>query len=531
LFLVGLTAAVARGQNILPGTLATPPQLNLVTTLTPQASGAPDFGVSSGDSRFLFIGEQNGRVRTLDFSLGNPLLGTDFLDIDSVLGGDPLSVGGTGRVLLDDTGTGERGLIGAAFHPGFADSNSPGFHKFYTYTSETLTTTGGRGPADFRNPLEPNASGNSNANDPIVANRIANGYNCQNILREWTAKIVSGVPQIDTTIAPRIVMQVAKPGRFHNGGGITFGGDGYLYMPLGDGGGGPSNGGNDGGNNTLDNGHTNPANPDGPGGTGWTGQGNAQDKRNVYGKILRIKPTTDADVNTKPAANGKYRIPLANPYVGNANSWAEEIYAYGFRNPFRISFDKGIPTLLYAADVGQDRNTFSREEISSIVAGGNYGWVAKSGTFANTNETGYTTTNTLIDPIAQYPTTNTNDPNQVDRYGGLAAIGGFVYRGSFLPELNGKYVFGDLDRGTGTGRILYTDFSEPSLQVYEMNLNTTNFAFPASNIHGVAQDANGEIYYLFGNGQVVELVPEPSAVALAGIAAALAAVRRRRRRV
>jgi hypothetical protein len=314
----------------------------------------------------MFIGEQNGRIRTLDFTQANPLLGTDFLNIDTVLGGDPLSVGGTGRILLDDTGTGERGLIGAAFSPGFSDPASPGFHKFYTYTSETLTTTGGRGAADFRNPLEPNASANSNANDPIAANRIANGYNCQNVLREWTVNIVGGVPSVDTSVAPRVVMQVAKPGRFHNGGGITFGGDGYLYMPLGDGGGGGSNGGNDGGNVTSDNGHTDPGHPDSPG--TWTGQGNAQDRRNVYGKILRIKPTTDVDANTKLSANGKYRIPLSNPYVNNTSSFAEEIYAYGFRNPFRISFDKANPNDLYAADVGQDRkHVFARGDRQGCV--------------------------------------------------------------------------------------------------------------------------------------------------------------------
>src|SRR5262249_13841634 len=161
--------------------------------------------------------------------------------------------------------------------------SSPGFHKFYTYTSETLASSGGINSTNFRNPLEPTASGNSNANDPIASNQIANGYNCQNVLREWTVKIVNGIPSVDTTVASRVVMRVAKPGRFHNGGGITLGPYGYLYMPLGDGGGGSSNGGYDGGSNfTADNGHTNPGNPDSPG--GWTGQGNAQDRRNVYGK-------------------------------------------------------------------------------------------------------------------------------------------------------------------------------------------------------------------------------------------------------
>jgi glucose/arabinose dehydrogenase len=485
--------------------------------LATRTGGSPDFGVNSGDPRFMYIGEQNGAIRILDFNQANPVSATNFLSLDSVLGADSNG----NRVLVDDTGLGERGLVGSAFSPDFNNPGTAGYRKFYTFTSETLASAGAN-PFIFRNPLEPTASGNNNSNDPVQSG-IPNGYNCQSVIREWTVNDpnANGLLTVNTSLPSRVVMRIAKPGRFHNGGGITFGGDGYMYIPLGDGGGGPSNGGNDGGNNSLDNGHTNPGNPDSPG--AWTGQGNAQDRRVVYGKILRIKPTidtTDGNLTTTLSANGQYRIPNSNPFTTAATdpngNFVDEIYAYGFRNPFRISFDKADPSKLYAADVGQDRNSFSHEEIDSIVSGGNYGWVAKSGTSANTNEAGYTTSIPLIDPIAQYDTTQIGT-------GGLAAIGGFVYRGSLIPGLNGKYVFADLDKGDGTGgRLLYTDPSEPALTVFDLNISgAVQKPAGAVLIHGVAQDANGEIYFLFDNGQVMELVPEPATWALALIGAAV----------
>ena len=508
MWITALTAGALQAQNIQPGAITA--QLRHVATVTSASGGAPNFGVHSGDPRFLYVGEQNGRIRILDFSQPDPLLGFDFVNIGSLLG----------TTLFDDTGTGERGLLGAAFHPDFSNAANPnGYRKFYTYTSETI----GSGTPHFFHQSE----------TPT--------YNHQSVIREWTVNEpnVLGAHTVNTRAGSRVVMRIAQPGPFHNGGSLVFGADDYLYISLGDGGGGSANGGNDGGNDTFANqGHTNPGNPDTPG--GWTGQGNAQDRRNVYGSILRIKPTTDADPNTiDNDKGGGWRIPADNPFTAEAQAsdpfpgwqanWVDEIYAHGFRNPFRISFDSADGTALYAADVGQDRNTISREEVSEIIKGGNYGWVIKSGTNINDRPPG-APTNTyspnigvpLIDPLAQYPTTQLG-------HGGLAAIGGFVYRGDLLPALQGKYVFGDLNNGGGAGRLLYTDFGDAALDVFEIGI-VGPVAKPGAFLHGVAEDADREIYYLFGNGEIMKLVvPEPGTLALVMVGLAALGWRPKRR--
>jgi glucose/arabinose dehydrogenase len=211
---------------------------------------------------------------------------------------------------------------------------------------------------------------------------------------------------------------------------------------------------------------------------------------------------------------------------GWQDNWLDEIYAYGFRNPFRIGFDRANGDL-YAADVGQDRNQpYYFEEVDKINKGGNYGWVIKSGTARNENAginaLPLPANTTLIDPIAQYPTSSTG-------LGGLAVIGGFVYRGTAVPQLFGKYIFGDLDGfNNGNSRMLYTDVSDASLQVFDLTI-LGSVAKPTERLHAVAEDARGELYFMFQNGQIMKLVPEPAAWMLALIAAALCAARSRRR--
>jgi glucose/arabinose dehydrogenase len=315
-----------------------------------------------------------------------------------------------------------------------------------------------------------------------------------------------------------VLMRINEPQSNHNGGMLSFGPDKYLYIALGDGGGSNDNSG--GVNSTAD-GHTNQNNPDGTGGVGFLGHGNGQDRRNVYGKILRIKPTTESDPVGAPSTtlSGQYRIPDDNPFTAASNpvggqqipgwqaSWVDEVYAFGLRNPFRITFDSETGKL-YAGDVGQG----TREEVDNIVKGGNYGWVAREGLIQNpsyplaTNPTYVPAAGTsFTDPIASYV-------NGSSGSGGTAVIGGYVYRGDHNPALEGKYVFGDLSRqssgAAAGGRFMYMDINEPGPnQIFDMTI-TGALAKPTARLDGIAEDANGELYYLFETGQVIKLLPK-----------------------
>jgi glucose/arabinose dehydrogenase len=204
--------------------------------------------------------------------------------------------------------------------------------------------------------------------------------------------------------------------------------------------------------------------------------GNAQRLDNPLGKILRMNPLIDKE---------------------------PKIFAYGFRNPFRASSDRadlGGTGLVWTADVGQN----DLEEVDArIVAGGNYGWRVKEGTFRfNPNgfqlfgfaSDGFVFANTpgqpadLIDPVAQY-----------DHDEGVATIGGFVYRGSELPQLKGKYVFGDYSDGlhSGNGRVMYVDESD---QADPKRRTPRVFNLVNGHINlfvlGFGEDQRGELYVL-----------------------------------
>jgi len=176
----------------------------------------------------------------------------------------------------------------------------------------------------------------------------------------------------------------------HNGGQIAFGPDGYLYIGTGDGGGGGDE------------------------------PNNAQNRRKLLGKVLRI----DIDKGSK------YSIPSKNPFA-RSKTFRKEIYAYGLRNPYRFSFDK-VSKRLFLGDVGQSRF----EEINIIKSGGNYGWRITEGKAcfnpeSNCNKKG------LVSPVATY-----------DQSEGRAVIGGYVYRGTAISDLVGKYIFADYIAGT-----------------------------------------------------------------------------------
>jgi len=188
-----------------------------------------------------------------------------------------------------------------------------------------------------------------------------------------------------------VIIEINQPFENHNGGQIVFGPDGNLYIGMGD------------------------------GGAGGDPYGHGQNLYTLHGSILRI----DVD---NPGGELNYGIPDDNPFVGT--SYRAEIYAYGLRNPWRFSFDP-ITNFCWIADVGQDLY----EEIDLLEVGGNYGWDIMEGANCYDPAVGCDTAG-LILPFYEY----SHDV-------GESITGGFVYRGSLLPELYGKYIFADFEYG------------------------------------------------------------------------------------
>ncbi len=242
-----------------------------------------------------------------------------------------------------------------------------------------------------------------------------------------------------------VLLEVNQPFSNHKGGQIAFGDDGYLYIGLGD------------------------------GGSGGDPFGNAQNRSTLLGKILRI----NVDL---PSQGRNYSIPADNPYFGNALGYKEEIYAHGFRNPWRFSFD--TPTgRLWVADVGQDQ----REEIDSVGKGKNYGWNIMEGTltYSSGSQIG------LELPVWEYSHAE-----------GIAVIGGYVYHGSTLTGLNSKYIYGDY----GSGKVWALQYDGVAMPV-NILLSDTGL-----NISSFGVDENKELYFCSLNGKIYVLranvVPE-----------------------
>ena len=206
------------------------------------------------------------------------------------------------------------------------------------------------------------------------------------VVAEYTRRARSLQVSADTE---RILMVVPQPYLNHNGGMITFGPDGFLYIGRGD------------------------------GGSRGDPQNRAQNLQELLGKILRI----DVDQG-RP-----YAIPPGNPYAGGGGR--PEIFAFGLRNPWRFSFDRETG-MLWLADVGQ----YKWEEIDLVVAGGNYGWRIMEGAHCYNPEEGCSPEG-LIFPITEYG----------HEEGRCSITGGYVYRGSAVPGLRGTYLFGDYCSG------------------------------------------------------------------------------------
>jgi uncharacterized repeat protein (TIGR03806 family) len=292
-----------------------------------------------GDSTRWFVLEKPGFIRAFDATNPNVTTTQVFLDIRD-------------RVL--QLGQSEAGLLGLAFHPNF-----PATNRVYVNYTDRQT---------------------------------------RSITSEFTS------PDGGLTLNPaseRVLLTVDKPFDNHNGGQLNFGPDGFLYLGLGDGGG------------------------------GGDPQENAQNPMRLLGKMLRI------DVDSRPGGQ-PYGLPADNMFPGNprcnvngsGTQACPEIYAMGLRNPWRWSFDRQTGTQ-WVADVGQG----SWEEIDILTRGGNYGWDNREGAHCFEPPSGCITTG-MIDPVAEY-----------DHTAGNAVTGGYVYRGTQTTELFGRYIFADFGSG------------------------------------------------------------------------------------
>jgi glucose/arabinose dehydrogenase len=351
----------------------------------------------------------------------------------------------------------ERGLLGLAFHPQYASNG-----RFFVYYTA-----------------------------PLRAGAPA-GFNSTSHISEF--RVSAGDPNRADPASERILLQVDKPQFNHNGGALQFGpDDGNLYISLGDG----------GGANDVGLGHVADWYADNAG-------GNGQDvTQNLLGNILRI----DVDGGVP------YGIPSDNPFA--ASPGLDEVWAYGLRNPWRMSFDLGGAHELFVADVGQNRF----EEVSIVDGGGNYGWNVKEATHCFDAESpnqpqatcpdvvgaGHPRTgDPLIDPIIEYPQARLGGP-------GVAVVGGFVYRGETLPQFRGRYIFGDWSRsfGQSDGTLFVAKSRKRGLwNMQELRVATSPTGRLNARVLGFGQDPAGELYVLTTNntgptgatGRVLKLV-------------------------
>ncbi len=382
---------------------------------------APNWAVSApGDASRLFVVDQPGQLWAINLQT---LERSVFLDVSSRL----VSLGISGPGTFD-----ERGFLGVAFHPDYQTNG-----LLYTYTSEPDSA-------------EPDFSTMPEDTPP----------NHQTVILEWHVPDPGNPESVVDPESAREVLRIDQPQFNHNAGAMNFGPDGQLYIVLGDG----------GGRDDRDDGVSLGVDLEGHG-----CEGNGQNLNSILGKVLRIDPLGTDGIN------GQYGIPDDNPFVGVDG--LDEVWAYGFRNPFRFSFDRETGDL-WLGDVGQN----DLEEVDIVTAGGNYGWRWKEGSYTfifNGNQAAYVTTEPLdvpsglIDPVAEY-----------DHTEGIAVLGGFVFRGTTRPQLVGKYVFGD-----NLARFFYLDPSSGTPPYEILNFDLGDVELDLS-VLGFGEDGRGEVYML-----------------------------------
>ena len=263
------------------------------------------------------------------------------------------------------------------------------------------------------------------------------------VLARFTASASN--PNVADPASKLVILEIPKQNLLHNGGCAVFGADGYLYLSVGD---------------------------DGQ-------QLTPQDLSSLLGKVLRL----DVD---NPSGGKQYGIPAGNPFVGGPVGARGEIWAFGFRNPWRFSFDP--PTgRLWLGDVGAN----DREEIDIVRKGRNHGWPRMEGNICHPPTSCDTTGLNLVAPLWVY-----------DHDSGDASItGGYVYRGLSMPSLVGKYVYADYT----SGRIwaLTWDGTNPPTNVVFATLTA---------VVSFGVDRNGELYLSSFDSHIYRLFAGPTAV-------------------
>lgn len=351
------------------------------------------------------------------------------------------------------------GNTGIAAHPGFLDPQSRGYGKFYTLTAELPDIF----PADFDDGV-----------DSVM----------DSVVTEWTVapSAIASATQLSlgANVTKREILRSARPGIIHTLIDITFTNDEYLIVPSGDGGGNafPNTEGNAFGQDRFT---------------------NAQDPTNIMGSVLRLDPLA-LPGDTRPAGgqNGQYRIHPDNWGVTDGDpDTPGETLAYGVRSPYRVTVDRQTNDI-YLGDVGES----SREEISRIVNGGNYGWGAYEGSL-------------LVRPeIAPGPGEPPATPPMFELYSNLNGqsesvniVGGFVYRGSEIPALQGKYVFADTGENefTQPTNVLELYYGDPNTtsastrdNLFQLQIELPDGMSLPDRIWSIAEDSDGELFLLVG---------------------------------
>lgn len=299
----------------------------------------------------------------------------------------------------------------------------------------------GANPKVYTHTSEPYTTGAADFTTPVPST-----FDHQDVIAEWTVDL--GNPNLVNPASRRELLRIDHPSFNHNGGTLRFGPDKMLYFTIGDGG-----AGNDAG-------------------PGHAPDGNAQKITNIFGKIHRI------NVDGNNSTNGQYGIPTDNPFF-NVPGAVREIFAFGLRNPYAFSFDRQTGQL-FVGDAGQS----AVEEVDVITTGGNYGWRLREGGFFFDPTASRVTTipvkpipEDLLDPFTQY-----------DHDDGSVVVAGFVYRGSAIAQLQGRYVTADFGGfAAPTGRLFYTDVTN---ELLEFNYAGGSLGYW---VKGFGEDRNGEI--------------------------------------